>query len=326
MKVLIFFIYMLFDYSEISEAPTFMTTYTAIRGDRPTEIPELSAVASLDGQPIAYYDSKTKRLVLNRVWEKLFATLQHDVINKDVQEVYENNMLDLLEHAEFSYVSSCNGKDFISLDVRKGEYVTSVPEAKATVDRWNNNKKQLEILKHYHEYACYYWLWKYADNVKQKERLTVSLLQKNPDAAVDCHVTDGTLQRTVTLKVPQADWKNGNYRCVVNTFQEILTEVKVKSNSKLIFHIQPPFNQLFNYSRKYTRPDKSRSFETTEKPLITAAALRSRGITRKKWKNSQNSQKRGKVRAVRQQTVKLQLLLFTTQTASGVRDSCQFQN
>ncbi|KAL1252032.1 hypothetical protein QQF64_019828 [Cirrhinus molitorella] len=71
MMFIIFFICIPFVHSELH---TFTTTCTEINGQMVAEIPEISSVAVLDGQPIDYYDAEIKKLIPRQDWMKEFAS------------------------------------------------------------------------------------------------------------------------------------------------------------------------------------------------------------------------------------------------------------
>ncbi|XP_048038157.1 major histocompatibility complex class I-related gene protein-like [Megalobrama amblycephala] len=296
MKFIIFLIFIPLVYSELH---TFMTTYTGISGQNFTGTPEFSAVTTLDGHQIDYYDSDIKKLIPKQDWMEEFATIdtwkEDTEIRKHVQQVYKNNIHVLMERFSHSHgvhtfqrMYGCNlddetgetqgfdqyaydGEDFISLDLKELRYITPVQQAELTVMKWNNDRTQLEFLKQYFGQDCVDWLNKFLRlskaTLEKADPPKVSLLQKNPDSPVECHVTgflfrnttiswkkngqamsdklesrdtlpneDRTFQRTVALYVHPDEWKKNQYTCVVEhkslteTSQKILTEDEITRN------------------------------------------------------------------------------------------------
>ncbi|XP_048037246.1 major histocompatibility complex class I-related gene protein-like [Megalobrama amblycephala] len=296
MKFIIFFIYIPFVYSELH---SFITTYTGISGQMTADdCPEFSAVTTLDDQQIDYYDSNIKKLIPRQYWMKEFASeelwKEDNEIREQVWQVYKNNIPVLMKRFNqshgvhtFQRMYGCewddktgdsngfdqygyDGEDFISLDIKEGRYTESVQQAELTVMKWNNNKEQLEILQEYFGHECVYWLKEFLyfpkATFKKADHPKVSLLQKNPDSPVECHVTDflfrntiiswrkngqamsdssklvksgdtlpnedGTFQRTLNLSVPPDEYKKDQYTCVVEhkslteTIQKTVKEIK----------------------------------------------------------------------------------------------------
>ncbi|XDV22988.1 hypothetical protein PO909_027726 [Leuciscus waleckii] len=183
MKFIIFFICVPLVYSEIHR---FMTTYTGTIGLTTAGIPEFTAVTTLDGHQIDYYDSNIMKLIPKQDWMEEFTykdMWEKDTeIRKHVQQIYKNNIHVIMQrfnqsHGVHTYqrMYGCewddeteeshgfdrytyDGQDFISLGVRERRYTAHVPQAILTVEKWNNDKEQLTLLKRYYDHECVYWL------------------------------------------------------------------------------------------------------------------------------------------------------------------------
>ncbi|XP_026054682.1 major histocompatibility complex class I-related gene protein-like [Carassius auratus] len=292
MKFIVFFICVPFVYSELH---TYITSYTGINGHT---IPEFFAVTTLDGQQIDYYDSEIKKLIPRQDWIKELAST--DMWNEDteirerVQQIYKNNIHHLMERFNqsrgvhtYQRMYGCewddqtedsqgfdqygyDGDDYVALDVKKLRYITAVLQGVITMNKWNNDRAQLEILNQYYKHECVYWIKHFLMLRKvdlERKAPEVSLLQKDPSSPVVlCHVTgfypsgltitwlkngqdhdedvdlgallpneDGTFQRTSELIIEPEEWEKNQFVCEVEhmgrTFRRILTEDEIKSNT-----------------------------------------------------------------------------------------------
>uniref|UniRef100_A0A8C1L7Q1 Ig-like domain-containing protein n=1 Tax=Cyprinus carpio TaxID=7962 RepID=A0A8C1L7Q1_CYPCA len=215
------------------------------------ETPEVSAVTTLDGQQIDYYDSVIKKLIPKKDWMKEFAS--GDQWKEDT-EIRKSHGYD--------------GEDFITPDLKELRYITPVPQGKSTVMKWNNDRERLELLKQYYEQDCVYWLKEFLSLRKvdlERRAPEVSLLHKDPFSPVVCHASDFypsavtitwlrngedhhedvelgellpnkdmTFQKTVTLRVTPDESEKHQYVCVVEhetgNIRRNLTEDEIKSN------------------------------------------------------------------------------------------------
>ncbi|XP_016117962.1 class I histocompatibility antigen, F10 alpha chain-like [Sinocyclocheilus grahami] len=171
MIFIIFFIYVPFVHSELH---TLKSTYTGKRG-------QTTAVTTLDGQQIDYYDSVIKKLIPKQDWMKEFASTktwkEYTKFRERVQQTNKINITALMQRFnqtpgvhvyqrmygcdwndetgesrgfdEYSY----DGQRFISLDLKELRYTASVPEAIPTVQKWNKDRELLDS-------QCAYWLRK----------------------------------------------------------------------------------------------------------------------------------------------------------------------
>uniref|UniRef100_A0A8C1B742 Ig-like domain-containing protein n=1 Tax=Cyprinus carpio carpio TaxID=630221 RepID=A0A8C1B742_CYPCA len=264
-RKLIFFFFLPFSLCRLvvcSEWHIFPTLYTEINGETIAGFPEFSAVATLDGQQIDYYDSEIKKLIPKQDWMKKFASGDRE----RVQQINKLNIPVLMQRFNqsrgvhtYQRMYGCDwdnetgklhgfdqhgydGEDFITLDMKELRYITPVA--------WNR-KKILSI-----------FIILFSQSFVAPE---VSLLHKDPFSPVVCHATgfypsavtitwlrngedhdedvelgellpneDGTFQKTSTLRVPPDEWKKDQYVCVVKheteTIQKILRENEIKSN------------------------------------------------------------------------------------------------
>ncbi|XP_065142805.1 class I histocompatibility antigen, F10 alpha chain [Paramisgurnus dabryanus] len=163
-----------------------------------------------------------------------------------------------------------DGEDLISLDLKNLQYVTTLPQGVITQVKWNNDKAQLENDKQYYSQICIEWLKKYLQYGKsalmREVSPQVSLLQKDSSSPVTCHATgfypeqvaiswlkndeehhedvelgelvpneDGTYQKTSTLNVKPEEWKNNQFKCVVEhkgkAIRTIVTEDEIRTNN-----------------------------------------------------------------------------------------------
>uniref|UniRef100_A0A673MYW1 Major histocompatibility complex class I-related gene protein-like n=1 Tax=Sinocyclocheilus rhinocerous TaxID=307959 RepID=A0A673MYW1_9TELE len=213
-----------------SERHTFITLYTEINGQTVEGIPDISAVTTLDGQQIDYYDSEIKKLIPKQDWMKEFASedrfKEYTEFRERVQQTNKINITVLMEQLNQSHgvhvyqrMYGCDwddetndsrgfdqhgydGQDFIFLDMKEPRYVTPVLQGIITMQKLNKDREQLELLKQYYEQDCVDWI-KYflmlgkAALVKRVSPL-VSLLQKDSSSPVECHAT-GFYPSAVTI-------------------------------------------------------------------------------------------------------------------------------
>ncbi|KAL0147516.1 hypothetical protein M9458_057182 [Cirrhinus mrigala] len=219
-----------------------MTTYTGINGQTVAGIPEFSAVTTLDGRQIDYYDSEIKKLIPRQDWMKEFAstnTWKEDTeIREQVQQIYKNNIHVLMQrfnqtHGVHTYqrMYGCDwddetkdshgfdwyaydGEDYVALDLKELRYITAKDPSSPVLC---------------HATGFY------------PSAVTITWLRNGQDHDEDVDVEgtlpneDGSFQKTSTLNVSPEEWKKNQYVCVVQhmgkTIQKILTEDEIKSNT-----------------------------------------------------------------------------------------------
>ncbi|KAK7136578.1 hypothetical protein R3I93_016802 [Phoxinus phoxinus] len=227
MKFIIFFLVVPLVYSDLH---SFITTYTGIKGLTAAGTPEFSAVTTLDGEQIDYYDSDIKKLIPKQDWMEEFTSTElwteDTEIRQYVQQIYRDNINFIMErfnqtHGVHTYqrMYGCewddetgdsqgfdqyayDGEDFISLDLKENRYNASVQQALLTAMKWNNDRVQLTSLKQYYDSECVYWLKNFLHLSKatfeKADPPKVSLLQKNQDYYT-CHVTGFLFRNTSIL-------------------------------------------------------------------------------------------------------------------------------
>ncbi|XP_059400028.1 major histocompatibility complex class I-related gene protein-like [Carassius carassius] len=217
MKLIIFFFCVRFVYSE---RHTFTIAYTEINGQTIAGFPEFSAVTTLDGQQIDYYDSVTKKLIPKQDWMRYASGYfweEYTEIRERVQQINKINITVLMQQLNQSHgvhvyqrMYGCgwddktnesdgfdqhgyDGEDFISLDLKEFRYISPVAQGISTVMKWNNDSEQLELLKQYCDKDRIDWI-KYfltlgKEALKRRVSPLVSLIQKNSSSPVVCHAT-----------------------------------------------------------------------------------------------------------------------------------------
>ncbi|XP_056124385.1 major histocompatibility complex class I-related gene protein isoform X2 [Rhinichthys klamathensis goyatoka] len=158
-----------------------------------------------------------------------------------------------------------HGEDFVSLDFKEMRFISPVQQASISVQKWNNDRGKIEGHRNYFSTVCIEWLQKYVDygksSLQRKVSPQVSLLQKSSSSSVTCHATgfypsgvtiswmkngqehhedvdvgellpneDGTFQKTSTIRVSPEEWKNNQFRCVVEHQGETKEEEEIRTN------------------------------------------------------------------------------------------------
>ncbi|XP_059899372.1 major histocompatibility complex class I-related gene protein-like [Gadus macrocephalus] len=276
MKALIGLLLLVFCHGVSSVLHTLHYFYTA-SSCLPT-FPEFVAVGMVDGVQIEYYDSNIQRTVLKQDWVELSSPDYPERTNVSLLVAEESSKANLVNAKKsfnhrrgihvYQEMFGCewddeddstdgyeqhgyDGEDFIALDLKTLTWVTPVPQALPTKQRWDQDRADLQNKKNYYTKECVDWLKKFLaygkSTLQRIERPRVSLLQRSPSSPVVCHATgfypdrvvmfwrrdgqelhervdpgevlpnhDGTFQVSVDLNltaVPQEDW--GRYECVV---------------------------------------------------------------------------------------------------------------
>ncbi|KAK9967140.1 hypothetical protein ABG768_001552 [Culter alburnus] len=212
-------------------------------------------------------------LIPRKNWMKdMTSNKQYTEIREKLQQIYKLNIHDLMQefsqsHGVHTYqrMYGCewddqtgdsqgfdqygyDGRDFITLDLKERRYTNSVKEAMTTVMKWNNDRTQLDFLKHYFRQDCVDWLKEFLNlskaTLEKADPPKVSLLQKK-EGNYTCHVTgflfrnttilwrkngqamsdsksedtlpneDRTFQRRLNLYAPADECEESQYTCVV---------------------------------------------------------------------------------------------------------------
>nr|AKP95844.1 MHC class I antigen [Ctenopharyngodon idella] len=269
--------------------------YTATTGIE--NLPRFVDVGMLNGEVISMYDSTSKRKIPKQKWMEENLDQEYWDSSTEILRGAEEHFLHNIQVAmsrfnqtagvhTFQRMYGCewddetgatngfdeygyDGEDFVSVDVKEGRLISTVPQGISTVVKWNN-EKNLDREKHYIKTECIEWLQKYVEYGKSSLQKTVSpqvsLLQKNPSSPVTCHATgfyprgiiiswmkngqehhedvdlgdllpneDGTFQRTSTIRVTPDEWKKNEFSCVVEhqdkTISSILKEKEIRTNN-----------------------------------------------------------------------------------------------
>ncbi|XP_045067988.1 major histocompatibility complex class I-related gene protein-like isoform X2 [Coregonus clupeaformis] len=191
--------------------------YTAL--PQSTGLPEFSAVAYLDEQPIYFYDSSTKQVVARQEWVKGAVDADFWRRNKqllmDTEKVFKTNMdtarkrFNQTSALALQKMCSCEwneetgatdghelygygGEDFLSFDLKHERWIAPVLQGLYTKMKWDADVPKLKAKTHYLTHTCIEWLKKYVSNQSMLDRKVppqVSLLQKEPSDRVTCHAT-----------------------------------------------------------------------------------------------------------------------------------------
>lgn len=262
-----------------------------------SEFPEFVALNLIDDQLMGYFDSKTNRFKSQFKWMadnlgEEYEDRQTNILQGHIP-AFSNNIRIVMERFNqtqgihtVQQMYGCSwddetgdvdgfdehgydGEDFLSLDLKNLQYVTTLPQGVITQVKWNNNQAKLEQEKQYANQICIEWLKKYLQYGKSafKSEVSpqVSLLQKDSSSPVTCHATgfypeqvaiswlkndqehhedvelgelvpneDGTYQKASTLKVKPEEWKNNQFKCVVEhkgkAIRTIVTEKEIRTN------------------------------------------------------------------------------------------------
>ncbi|XP_071197760.1 major histocompatibility complex class I-related gene protein-like [Salvelinus alpinus] len=185
-----------------------------------TGLPEFSAVAYLDEEPIYFYDSSTKEVVARQEWVKgavdpdFWGRSTH--ILMETENVFKDNMdtararfnqtsalvLQKLYKCEWDEETGATdgheqygygGEDFLLFDMKNERWIAPVRQGLVTKIKWDANVPKLEAKIHYLTHTCIEWLKKYVFYQRSMLERTVppqvTLLQKEPSYPVTCHAT-----------------------------------------------------------------------------------------------------------------------------------------
>ncbi|XP_077051192.1 major histocompatibility complex class I-related protein 1-like [Siphateles boraxobius] len=265
--------------------------YTGVSGV--TGFPEFTTVGLVDDGQFFYFDSNEKKAVPKTEWIRQNVGADYWERNTQISigshQAFKNNIEIARERFNqsqgvhtFQLMYGCewddqtgardaflqygyDGEDFLSLDLKEMRWISPVQQGIITVQKWNNDRADLENDRNYFSTVCIEWLQKYVEygksSLQRKVSPQVSLLQKSSSSSVTCHATgfypsgvtiswmkngqdhdedvdlgellpnkDGTFQKTSTIRVSPEEWKNNKFSCVVQHQGKSLTEDKIKIN------------------------------------------------------------------------------------------------
>ncbi|XP_051519839.1 major histocompatibility complex class I-related gene protein-like [Myxocyprinus asiaticus] len=155
-------------------------TYTAISGIE--NVPEFVSVGFLDGVPLVYYDSNTRRMSPRQEWmDKSVESVyweRETQISIGFQELYKINIYIAKEHFKqtggvhtLQVIYGCewddesgatsgfnqfgyDGEDLLSLDLKELRWISPVQQGFITTQKWNNDRLWLEKNKHFFSTEC----------------------------------------------------------------------------------------------------------------------------------------------------------------------------
>nr|AXY65406.1 MHC class I antigen [Ctenopharyngodon idella] len=282
--------------AQLAYAGTHSLKYFYTGVSRGIDFPEFTAVGMVDDGQFMYFDSNSMKAVPKTEWirqnegaaywdrqtQGLIGT--HQTFKNNIQIAMERFNQSKGVHT-FQEMYGCewddqtgttngfrqegyDGEDFLSLDLKEERWISSVQQGFPTVQKWNNDRANLEGRKHYFSTVCIEWLKKYLEYGKSSLQKTVSpqvsLLQKDPSSPVTCHATgfypsgvtitwmkngqdhhedvdlgellpneDGTFQKTSTIRVTPDEWKKNEFSCVVEHQGKTVTETedKIRTNN-----------------------------------------------------------------------------------------------
>uniref|UniRef100_A0A8B9GZ80 MHC class I-like antigen recognition-like domain-containing protein n=1 Tax=Astyanax mexicanus TaxID=7994 RepID=A0A8B9GZ80_ASTMX len=264
---------------------------TFIYTTRTTILPKCMATTFTDGLQISYYDSNSKtfksswgwvRESMNKSWELFKNSIYRSMEDLNMTSTLLWSTLEI-----FQWISNCtwddksgdcsgyekygrNGKDFITLDVKKRSYISHTPEAIHITDLWNKDKARLESVIHHYTSACaelvkisvpkFYgrsslvllppevYLWQKNSSVVclatgVYSKTTKVMWQKNSE---DIHenVDEG---ETLCNEVKPEEWKNHQYSCVVfdQNWKDKIVKNLTEEEIKKVILIRVVCNLLF---------------------------------------------------------------------------------
>uniref|UniRef100_A0A8C1L4S8 Ig-like domain-containing protein n=1 Tax=Cyprinus carpio TaxID=7962 RepID=A0A8C1L4S8_CYPCA len=191
-----------------SEWHIFPTLYTEINGETIAGFPEVSAVTTLDGQQIDYYDSVIKKLIPKQDWMKKFASgdrwKEYTEYRERVQQINKLNIPVLMQrfnqsHGVHTYqrMYGCDwddetgklhgfdqhgydGEDFITLDMKDESLFFFYSSWIASLTLWFyvNLLHKFEVLS--------IFIILFSQSFVAPE---VSLLQRSSSSPVSCHAS-----------------------------------------------------------------------------------------------------------------------------------------
>ncbi|XP_038870428.1 major histocompatibility complex class I-related gene protein-like isoform X3 [Salvelinus namaycush] len=220
-----------------------------------TGLPEFSAVAYLDEEPIYSYDSSTKEVVARQEWVKeavdpdFWGRSTH--ILMETENVFKDNMntararfnqtsalvLQKLYKCEWDEETGATdgheqygygGEDFLLFDMKNERWIAPVRQGLITKMKWDDNVK-LKAKIHYLTHTCIEWLKKYVPYQRSMLERTgfypkaIKIFWGRDGVEIHDDVVheetlpngDGTYQKRTHLTVSPEDLQKYNYTCTV---------------------------------------------------------------------------------------------------------------
>ncbi|KAJ8273793.1 hypothetical protein GJAV_G00105580 [Gymnothorax javanicus] len=204
---------------KISASHSLKYFYTAVTPG--IELPEFTAVGTVDDVQFMYYDSNIRRMIPKTEWineneaadywkraipiltqeqQFIYASLEiatahfnHTQGVHTLQNIYGCEWDDVSGATERFDQYGYDGEDFITLNNEFWNFMAVVPEADFLEQKWNDHSDHLEHRKQFLIHVCVERLKKYVRYGKSSLERTVppevSLIQKDPSSPVTCHVT-----------------------------------------------------------------------------------------------------------------------------------------
>ncbi len=96
-----------------------------------------------------------------------------------VQRMYGCEWDDQTEETNGFYQDGYDGEDFLSLDLKEMRWISPVQQGALTVNKWNNDRANLEGRKHYLNTEC-------IESLKKKVQYGKSSLQRTGTSLIMC--------------------------------------------------------------------------------------------------------------------------------------------
>ncbi|KAJ8273846.1 hypothetical protein GJAV_G00106140 [Gymnothorax javanicus] len=185
------------------------------------ELPEFTAVGTVDDVQFMYYDGNIRRMIPKTEWIKESEGADYwrreTLILMDQQQFFSTSLRIMMAHFHqtegvhtLQNTFGCewddetntierfdqygyDGEDFIILNTKFWSFIPLVPEANFLIEKWDDASDQHEHRKQFLTHECVERLQKYVrygnSSLERTVPPQVSLLQKSLSSPVTCHVT-----------------------------------------------------------------------------------------------------------------------------------------